>query len=372
MTVGHEEDAWGPVAARITPGTDAIDVVLAHPPAHEPGTVFCYNQVATYLAARVVEAVAGEPLLDLLRSRFFDPLGVGPVETHTDPQGRALGFSGFHVRTEALLALAQLYLDEGQWAGERLLDRLWVERARTPYGPPNDPGVATEWGLGYGFSFWKCTHGYRGDGAFGQFALVLPEQRLAVAITSETEDMQGVLEAVWEHILPAVDRPGSSAADEELAQRLSSLGLPEVAGGHEIALDGPLEFSRERGRDARELSAHFDSAQLEREGDAWLLVLRERGREHALRVLPQWSSNTMAFAETAEFGRTSLDVATQGGWVDDERFVATIVTPGPHRVTIEASSRTRNFTARFRLAPLGGTDLARLGLPGTGGRASAN
>ena len=45
-------------------------------------------------------------------------------------------------------------------------------------------------------------HGYRGDGAFGQFCVVLPEQDAVVAITGGTEAMQAVLDHLWVHLLP--------------------------------------------------------------------------------------------------------------------------------------------------------------------------
>ena len=362
MTLGHVEDAWGPVMSQMQPDADFIDAILAHAPVSQPGTVFCYNQVATYLAARVIEAVAGEPLLDLLRRRFFEPLGVGPVESHADPKGRVLGFSGFHVRTEALLALAQLYLDEGRWGDEQLLSSEWVARARTPYGPPNpDPG-ASEWANGYGFSFWKCTHGYRGDGAFGQFALVLPEQNLAVAITSETPDMQGILEAVWAHLLPAVGREGAPDA-ALLAERLEELRLPAAPTG-DVDLDAPLQLTRSPGDEDGSLPAYYDRAELAPDGDGWVLTLHDQDRAHRIPIGRDWERTTM------EFEHTTLAIAAQGGWADDDRFVADIVAvQTPHRFRFEASRSGGEFAAVLRLPPLGGADPARIGLPGTGGRA---
>eukprot|EP01034_Spumella_vulgaris_P038824 gene38824-47946_t len=52
-----------------------------------------------------------------------------------------------------------------------------------------------DWLQGYGYQFWRCRHdGYRGDGAYGQYCIVLPKEDLVVAITSETADMQGILD----------------------------------------------------------------------------------------------------------------------------------------------------------------------------------
>ena len=71
-----------------------------------------------------------------------------------------------------------------------------------------------DWRQGYGYQFWMSRHGYRGDGAFGQFCLVLPEQDAVVAMTGGTEAMQAVLDHVWDHLLPGF---GSGSPDEERA-----------------------------------------------------------------------------------------------------------------------------------------------------------
>jgi CubicO group peptidase (beta-lactamase class C family) len=62
-----------------------------------------------------------------------------------------------------------------------------------------------DWELGYGYQFWTCRHGaYRADGANGQFVIVIPEKEAVVAITSDEPNMQGILQTVWDHILPGL------------------------------------------------------------------------------------------------------------------------------------------------------------------------
>jgi hypothetical protein len=89
----------------------------------------------------------------------------------------------------------------------------------------NPDEANADWSQGYGFQFWMARHGYRGDGAYGQFCVVLPEHDVVVALTGQTVDMQAVLDLAWQHLLPAFDGPGSEAADESLARRTASLGL---------------------------------------------------------------------------------------------------------------------------------------------------
>ena len=53
--------------------------------------------------------------------------------------------------------------------------------------------------------FRLCRHNaYRGDGAFGQYCIVMPEQDVVIAITSGLYDMQIVLDQIWKHLLPGI------------------------------------------------------------------------------------------------------------------------------------------------------------------------
>ena len=80
----------------------------------------------------------------------------------------------------------------------------WIETA-TARQTSNGSNPASDWEQGYGYQFWRCRHGfYRGDGAFGQFCIVMPEQDAVVAITSGTRNLQGVLNLVWDKLLPAM------------------------------------------------------------------------------------------------------------------------------------------------------------------------
>ncbi|GHT93409.1 hypothetical protein FACS1894140_6490 [Spirochaetia bacterium] len=69
-----------------------------------------------------------------------------------------------------------------------------------------DTQTLDDWNLGYGYQFWRCRHGiYRGDGAFGQYAVVIQDKDAVVAINSdeqEGERFRQPLYEVWNHILP--------------------------------------------------------------------------------------------------------------------------------------------------------------------------
>jgi hypothetical protein len=60
------------------------------------------------------------------------------------------------------------------------------------------------------------------DGAGGQFIVVLPGQDVVVAITADTGNMQGELDAIWDHLLPAF-QPEPLAEDAASQQKLREI-----------------------------------------------------------------------------------------------------------------------------------------------------
>lgn len=372
MTVGHDDDAWrrgteGAFAADGKPAdVDWIDLILRTRLDHEPGSTFAYNQVATYLLSRVVAHVSGEGLLPYLRPRLLDPLGIGPVITQTDAAGNALGFTGIHAATDALLKLAQLYLDEGVWRGDRILSADWVRRARVPFGPSNrDPQADPDWDQGYGFGLWCARHGYRGDGAFGQFAIVLPQRRTVVAMTAETVDMQRILDLLWEHVLPAIDRPGDPESDATLADRLSTLTLDidEVdpfdapAGEHRWARAELIGAQVDPYSGAGRFPEHWSDATVSvADGRTTVALEAPVGAFELTVTADTWTQTTWTFPHGA-----SMPVLARGGWQTPTRFVADVIAiESPHRFRFVADAETGTFDLGWRLPPLTGTEPALL------------
>jgi CubicO group peptidase (beta-lactamase class C family) len=193
---------------------------LAHPVPFKPGTHFLYNSPATYMLSAVVQKVTGTTVLDYLRPRLFDPLGFENPTWVTSPQGVTAGAYGLSVRTQEIASLGQLYLQKGVWEGRQLVPAVWVEEA-TARQTSNGSAPKSDWDQGYGYHFWRSRHGYRGDGAFGQFCIVVPELDAVVAITSGVRDMQRVMNLVWDKLLPEM-KPGHLPEDSAARQRLET------------------------------------------------------------------------------------------------------------------------------------------------------
>ncbi len=356
MTVGHTEDAWTAVMGLTTgPGatmTGFLAAALATGPDAEPGTTFCYNQVATYVLSRIVAHVTGRHLLDVLRERVFGPLGIGEVLWHRCPEGFELGFTGCHLRPVDLMALTQLWLERGR-RGEAIVSSGWFDRATRPFLPvaPND---VSDWEQGYGFSYWKARHGYRADGAFGQYGIVLPEQDVAIVINSEVEDMQVPLDLLWQHVLPAIDRPGSAAADEMLAVRLAALAFPPVADDR----SGPDRFAADLGPGS-ELPPGYSRIIVGRTTSGFDVTFTVDGDDMTVAAgAGSWTDGLLAV------GAGVLPTAASAGWRDGEFRASIRLVETPHTLELTATPSRDDGAATasvgWRLLPLSGPDPASL------------
>ncbi len=199
-----------------------------------PGTILKYNSMATYILSAIIQKVTSEKLVDYLDPRLFHPLKISKPEWDTCPMGINTGGWGLHIVTEDIAKLGQLYLQKGNWEEEQLFSEEWVAMA-TSKQVSNGSNPANDWAQGYGFQFWMSRHNtYRGDGAMGQFCLVMPEQDAVIATTSGTNDMGGIMNIVWETLLPAMRDASIPANDEmlvSLEKKTAELHLKPVMGG---------------------------------------------------------------------------------------------------------------------------------------------
>ncbi|MDX1907698.1 MAG: serine hydrolase domain-containing protein [Bacteroidia bacterium] len=228
--------------------TNWVRAFLALPVKETPGTQFVYNSIDTYIAGAILQKVTGLSLLDYLRPRLFEPLGIVDADWETDPMGYQVGGWGLRLRTEDMAKLGLLYLQQGRWQDKQLLPETWVIAATSAQiiqhpDKPLSERQDSDWEQGYGYQFWRSLHGFRADGAYGQYILVLPEQDAVIAITSETQDMQGIMRLIWKYLLPAMGPaalPISPMPKAVLANKLAASQLPAPVAGPASPLEASI------------------------------------------------------------------------------------------------------------------------------------
>lgn len=173
-------------------------------PLSQPG--WSYNDAMVSLIAPMLERAQGSTLAALAQRQLFEPLGIARFDWRRGRDGKPLAAAGLALRTRDLLKLAALMLERGRWNGRQVLPESWVDASLNPRtratwgaGPVTDVGYGLLW-------FTGRIQGHRVAWAWGyggQFALLAPQQNLAVA-TSATSPAPSALRAQTDGIMALV------------------------------------------------------------------------------------------------------------------------------------------------------------------------
>ncbi|MFX0541515.1 serine hydrolase domain-containing protein [Roseovarius sp. S4756] len=153
---------------------------LSRPMVAEPGGRMLYSTGSTHILGAALAEATGQSLLAQARTRLGEPMGFEIPGWTRDPQGYYLGGNEMALRPTAMLDIATMLRDGGQFADQQVIPRSWIDasiqpRARSPWS-----------GLSYGYGWFLTPSGYalaRGYG--GQIIAAHRGKNLAVAITSD-------------------------------------------------------------------------------------------------------------------------------------------------------------------------------------------
>lgn len=178
-------------------GESQIRSFLATEFGHEPGTTFAYDITCSHVLSHIMFRVTGTDLIEYLRPRLFDKLGIRDIVWEMDYDGRNMGNGGMHARTSDLAKLGLFLNAGGRWNGEQLVSAEWVKAMTMPhiYQHPErseEENANDDGSQGYGYQTWMGRHGsYRAIGGSNQLALVIPGSDLVIASQGEIRDENG-------------------------------------------------------------------------------------------------------------------------------------------------------------------------------------
>lgn len=318
MSTGQEDDTMPPMFEE--PEGRFTRAFFTVPVLHQPGTYFMYNTGATYMLSAIVQKVSGQKLFDYLTPRLFQPLGIEGAFWEQSPQGINMGGFGLNIKTEDIARFGQLYLQKGKWEGSQIVPEAWVAEA-TAFQVSNGKDMESDWAQGYGYQFWRCRHNcYRGDGAFGQYCVVMPDQDAVLVITGGLPEMQPPLNLVWDILLPAMGvgaMPDDAPAQNTLKEKLGNLAFAPAQGAEASPTAAKIS--------GRVYQMQNNSLQVE-----CITLNFERG-ECAITVKNPFTEETYScgFGRWAK-GESSLfnefptpevrKIAVSGAWVDENTF----------------------------------------------------
>lgn len=227
MSCGHEDEI--PILGMVD--KDWIAQFLAHTFKYKPGTHFMYNTAGTNMLCAILKKKSGKELMEYLKPRLFDKIGIGDVPCMKLYDGTDMGGAGSRLTTDEMARFITFVANRGTWNGERLLGEDWFDLATSVRIQTGENCNGGDWENGYGYQFWKCSKDdiFRADGAFGQNGIVCPKLGVVIIITSCSPALQNTLSPLWSDLIPYFE-------DKPLAEdRENNLILNYVLNHEELA-----------------------------------------------------------------------------------------------------------------------------------------
>jgi CubicO group peptidase (beta-lactamase class C family) len=164
----------------------------------EVGSTFNYSTSSSYLLSVIISKVTNKNVNDYLYPRLFKQLDIAKPAHDRCPRGFNTGGYGMRLKTEDVAKFGQMLLNQGTVDGVELVSKEYI-KAATSKQVANGEDLNSDWNQGYGYQFWQCRHGaYRGDGAFGQYCVVIPNLEMVIALNGSLIEMQKPLDLIWD------------------------------------------------------------------------------------------------------------------------------------------------------------------------------
>jgi CubicO group peptidase (beta-lactamase class C family) len=116
---------------------DVTRYVLDRPLVRPPGLTFEYNNGLPVLTGELIETLTKQRLDELADEKLFAPLGIRNYRWTRNRQGDPMAAGGSYFRSRDMLKLGQLMLNNGQWAGKRILSEAWIRESTSRQTAPD-------------------------------------------------------------------------------------------------------------------------------------------------------------------------------------------------------------------------------------------
>lgn len=165
-------------------GSDLSKIITALKSVETPGTAFSYKSGDTQVLGFVLEAATGKALSAYAEEKLWKPLGaVHNAEWSVDKtDGIEKAYCCFFSNAHDFARIGSLYLHDGIWKGDTIVDPAYVKASLTPHSLPTADKDISDF---YGYQWWLLP-AYKGQdifyarGILGQYVVVIPEKEIVI------------------------------------------------------------------------------------------------------------------------------------------------------------------------------------------------
>ena len=184
---------------------DPVEYILAKPLVAPPGTAWYYNGGNTNLLGEIIRQATGQRMDAYAAQVLFAPLGITSYEWDHINAEMIHASGNLQLRPRDMAKFGSLYLNGGEWQGQRIVSREWVEASTQPHARPRGGG-------GYGYQWWLRSYDFGSEqiqaffaaGWGGQRICIFPDLEMVVVSTGGNYvDEDPLDEIITRFILPA-------------------------------------------------------------------------------------------------------------------------------------------------------------------------
>lgn len=174
-------------------GTPAMRVIAKYGTQEEPYTYRRYLSINTEILGQVIVNATGRSLAEYMEEKLWKRIDAAHDAFWTLSNGTELAMGGLSVSMRDYVRFARLYLHEGAYNGEQILDREWVRASMDASEEFAKPGANNDAynAIGYGYQWW-IPEGNQGEfmaiGVYGQWIYVNPSKQVIIVKTSADPD----------------------------------------------------------------------------------------------------------------------------------------------------------------------------------------
>ena len=152
----------------------------------EPGTQFIYNSMNTYMLSAILCKVTEMSLLEYLRPRLLEPLGINHVTWELCPKGMERGGWGMHLSIEGMLKIGLFLAQDGVYGKRQLIEASYIQDMKKMKVSQDVDTLA----VGYAYQLWNLPDGfYMLSGMYGQHVIIDDKNKLVIATNAHNDKM---------------------------------------------------------------------------------------------------------------------------------------------------------------------------------------
>ena len=264
------------------------------------GTIYRYDSSGSFVVSAMVERVTGKKLMDYMREKCFDKIGVSKEATClTCPGGHSWGDSALICTPRDMLRIARFTMNYGKWNGEQLLNEEFVRTATSRLVDNNIGSVYSFNTQGYGYYFFRSydnTFFFSGMGC--QFALCSPDKDIIMIYNGDNQGdptaARIILDSFFRNVLRAEHSLNDPKSQQKsLAEYTRNLKLGVVEGCKESdfseAINGKTFYFKDNPMNFKWVKFSFgtDECTLDYENATGIKTLKFGMSENAFGIFPE-------------------------------------------------------------------------------------